>query len=82
MKETILQNATLEPKMKTQLSAPFDFNKNSPRLKLKVSVPSHVRHQVKVEEDLLGNERHCTKVYRVDNQSSWPAFLTLVKLED
>lgn len=82
MKETILQEATLEPKRETQLSAPFDFKKNSPCLNLKVLVPSHVRHQVKVEEVLLGNERHCTKVYRVDNQSTWSAYLTLAKLED
>lgn len=42
----------------------------------------HVKHQVKVEEILLGTEHHCIKVYRVDNQSTWIAFLTLVELED
>ncbi|MBI2816474.1 MAG: hypothetical protein HYX72_06015 [Acidobacteria bacterium] len=82
MKEKILQEVSLEPNRKTQLSAPFDFEKNSPRLNLKILVPAHVSHQVKVEEVLLGNKHHCTKVYRVHNQSSCTAFLTLVEVED
>jgi len=60
-------------------AGPYDQETNTPRYEIEISMPSHVRHQIKVEQFLMGNEGSRIWVCDIKNNSTWPAFIMIKK---
>jgi len=83
LSERVIEERTLEPGRSTQFGAPFNAVTQRPRLAVRINVPGHVQNQVECEEALLGDREQparCHRVFRVQNRSSWTAFVTFVEL--
>jgi hypothetical protein len=80
--ERIIEQRRLEPGESAQFGRFFNAITQRPNLRVTIDVPEHVRHQVKLEDKLLGKQEEPDKAYwvfTVKNQSTWTAFVTFVE---
>jgi len=61
------------------IGGPYNVETRKPSYELHVSVPSHVRDQVEVNQVLLGTPENCKWAWDLKNKSRWPAFVTIKK---
>ena len=82
MKEKIIEADTLLPGVqKRYVAGPYDRKKQLPRYRPIIDVPAHVKHQVKRRDFLVGSEEeYYTKMFEIDNQSSYPAKIRIVEI--
>lgn len=57
----------------------YDIRTGKPAYRIHVSVPSHVRHQVKQEQFLIRTGDGHLWIWDVKNESSWPAVITVTR---
>lgn len=70
----------LTPGKKTRhIAGPFDIKTHKPIYEIEVSVPNHVRNQVKISQILLGAPENCLWAWDIKNNSTWPAFVIIKK---
>jgi hypothetical protein len=71
----------LGPHSKTRYSAgPYDPTSHSPRYTIEMSTPDdHVQRQVDVEQVLMGTEGNYIWVWVMNNKSTWPVFVSVMK---
>jgi len=82
MRDRLIEEIVLAPGRKAVFGAPYNLSTYRPRLAVRVSVPQHVRSQVKVEEVTLGKREEpekCHKSFTVKNGSSYHAVLSFVE---
>lgn len=70
----------LSPGGKTRYTAgPFDVKTRKPCYEIDVSVPTHVRNQLEIQQFLVGTPENCQWGWEIKNRSTWPAFVTIKK---
>lgn len=70
----------LMPGGKTRyIAGPFDINTRLPHYEIEISVPTHVRDQIEVNQFLLGTPENCQWAWDIKNNTSWPTFIIIRK---
>jgi hypothetical protein len=70
----------LSPGGKTRyIAGPFDAKTHKPHYEIDVSVPTHVRNRVEIQQFFVGPPENYQWGWDIKNRSTWPAFVTIKK---
>lgn len=57
----------------------YDQESQTPKYKIDVSIPEHVKNQIKIKQFLMGEKGDNLWVWDIENNSTYPAFISIKK---
>ncbi len=57
----------------------YDQKSHTPKYEINVSIPEHVKNQIDIKQFLMGEEGSRIWVWDIENNSTWPAFISIIK---